>query len=286
MTAIRENISSFVDLDRYPLDNPASAGWSDLVDECRHHLDERGGLELTGFVRQEAVDAMVDEVKRLETSAHRAVGKANARLCRPSSDTSADHPDRIVGRSSLGVVANDLLPGDGVLRALYEWEPLRRFLAAAYREAKIYPYHDELRPLNVFVMRDGDQNWWHLDHVEFTTILQLRNPLQGGIFEYVPLPPVGSPVRLRLLRDVVSGNARNLVRTMDRPPGSLQLFRGRNVVHRVTPVCGPVSRLTVIFGFDAQPGRVSSSAFRIARYGRTGTVREVEVPDPVDAKGS
>ncbi len=37
-------------------------------------------------------------------------------------------------------------------------------------------------------------------------------------------------------------------------PGDLVLFRGRDALHRVTPVEGDVTRILVVFAFNTEPG--------------------------------
>jgi hypothetical protein len=52
-------------------------------------------------------------------------------------------------------------------------------------------------------------------------------------------------------------------------PGSLLLFRGRNSLHRVTPVRGAQARIVALLAFDAKPGTDSTAELKLARYGRT-----------------
>ena len=52
-----------IDLDRYPLDRPESAGFRALVDRCRADLAAEGMFDLPGFLRPEAVAKAVAELQ-------------------------------------------------------------------------------------------------------------------------------------------------------------------------------------------------------------------------------
>ena len=52
--------------------------------------------------------------------------------------------------------------------------------------------------------------------------------------------------------------------------GSLVLFRGRNSMHRVTPVKGNQARLLVVLAYNTEPGISLSESARMTFYGRLG----------------
>jgi hypothetical protein len=52
-------------------------------------------------------------------------------------------------------------------------------------------------------------------------------------------------------------------------PGTLVLFEGRNSLHRVSRVSGPVSRLVALLGYDTHPKRMGTVGLHRERYGRT-----------------
>jgi len=54
--------------------------------------------------------------------------------------------------------------------------------------------------------------------------------------------------------------------TMD--PGTLVLFRGRNSMHRVTPVTGDTTRMLVGLAYNSQPGIALSESASNTFYGR------------------
>lgn len=72
------DISAIVDLDRYPLDQPGSAGYRAALDAIQGDLDAFGCGVLKGFVRPEILAAMVEEADRVALLAHRSFGRTNA----------------------------------------------------------------------------------------------------------------------------------------------------------------------------------------------------------------
>jgi hypothetical protein len=46
------------------------------------------------------------------------------------------------------------------------------------------------------------------------------------------------------------------------------VFAGRNSIHRVSPIVGSTPRLVGLFGYDTEPGTMSSELLKAVRYGR------------------
>ena len=52
--------------------------------------------------------------------------------------------------------------------------------------------------------------------------------------------------------------------------GALVLFRGRNSMHRVTPVKGNRTRMLVVLAYNTEPGISLSESARMTFFGRLG----------------
>ena len=52
--------------------------------------------------------------------------------------------------------------------------------------------------------------------------------------------------------------------------GDLVLFRGRNALHRVTPVEGDQTRILAVLAYNTEPGLSLSPAARLTFFGRLG----------------
>ena len=64
------SIEQLVDLERYPLDALDTTRGAQLVAQCRRDLLEKALCRLPGFVRPQALEAMVGEATSLIPGAH------------------------------------------------------------------------------------------------------------------------------------------------------------------------------------------------------------------------
>ena len=60
------------------------------------------------------------------------------------------------------------------------------------------------------------------------------------------------------------------VRSLALAAGTLNVFKGKNTVHRISPVIGPRERLIAVFSYYERPGVLFSEEERIGFYGRAG----------------
>lgn len=257
-----------VDRDRYPVDDLADPRTVALAGECRAALDRAGVAIVPGFLRPAAVVAMVEESHRLAAGAHHQDLAATPYLELPDDGWPADHPRLATGRSALTAIGYDEFPADSPLRALYEWDALMEFVALALGKDRLYRYDDDLGALNVAVMADGDELFWHFDQTDFVVSIALAPSDAGGDFECVSMLRAPDDENYDAVSRVLAGEAPELVTTVPMEPGTLMFFEGRASLHRVTPVEGPVSRSVALLAYDTRPGTCSSELLRLVRYGR------------------
>ena len=260
--------AELIDLDRYPIDDLGSDRAQQLTRACRRQLDETGACELPAFLTAQATTQLVQEADALAAAAYHSAASGTAYLEIPDFTLPADHPRRIVGSSSVGVVAYDQFPATSALRRLYEWEPLMAFIAAALSKAKLYRYADPLGALNLAVMGDGEALFWHFDQTDFVTSIALRSAEEGGDFEYAPLIRSGADENYAAVERLLTGSREHVVR-IPMCPGTLLLFEGRHSIHRVTPIRGLTTRLVALLAYDTKPGTRSTDLLQLSRYGRT-----------------
>ena len=74
--------------------------------------------------------------------------------------------------------------------------------------------------------------------------------------------------RVHHVAHVLAGE-RDRVVTLPMTPGTLLVFAGRHSLHRVSPIGGVTPRLVALFGYDTEPGTMSSDLLKAVRYGRT-----------------
>jgi hypothetical protein len=199
--------AALVDTDRWPLDDDALAGR--LGQQfAREHV-----VVLPGFVRQDALPALVEECDRLARVAYHTTYNAD-----------------------LEVVAYDQFPADSAIRALYEWDPLMEFVARVLGQERLHRYADPFGALNLAVMRDGHELGWHFDQTDFVVSIAIQPSLGGGHFENVPQVRSADNPNETTVEAVRRGERDDLVRIEPMTPGTLMLFNGRWSLHRVSRV--------------------------------------------------
>jgi hypothetical protein len=275
--------AALIDLDRYPVLDPDGAG-RPVIERHRRELAETGVSILPGFVRQDALPALVAECDALAAGAHHQDVHGTPYLELPDNDAwPEDHPRLTWSRSSVHTVAYDRFdPATSGLRALFEWDELLRFVARMLGREPLFRYLDPLGAMNLAVMVEGDELGWHFDQTDFVVSLALQSSDGGGDFENVQRlrwsdAGDGSiDERYDEVAAVLRDDGRDRVTTVPMQPGTLMLFEGRWSLHRVTPVTGATPRLVALFGYDTRPDTMSSDLLKFVRYGRTE-------PEPVSS---
>ncbi len=263
-----EGAARLVDLDRYPLLDPASPGWERAVTSAQDQLAAIGAAELEGFLSPAGLAEVTADATAHEHRGYRSEVPGTVYLELPDRQAPEGHPRRWTGRAALEAVAWDLFDPDSPIRALYEWDPLLRFVEAILGRGPLYRYADPLGGLNLAVMRDGDELQWHFDQTDFVVSLAVRAAETGGDFEVAPRIRGPDDERYDAVAAVLAGRHHGVLRLPMRP-GTLLVFEGRHSLHRVSPVRGPTSRLVALLGYDTRPGTTSSDLLKQVRYGRT-----------------
>lgn len=256
-----------IDVVKYPIGDPSTAQYSQLVQSCREQLRQSGACVLPGFVTREAVEWLRGEAMELAPRSYHSTVIGNAYLTPEDTTVAEDHPKAMVDRTALGVVAYDQMPEGILIRQLYEWDGLMEFLCAALGKEKLFRYADKMGALNIAVMRDGDYLRWHFDQTDFVVSLLIQDCESGGRYEFVPMIRNQDNENFDHVKEILKGGRRGVV-NLDIKPGSLVLFEGRNSLHRVTPIEGDTLRLIALLGYDTKPGVVSTEHLRYMRYGR------------------
>ena len=265
--------ATLVDLERYPLFEPASAAYQDVLQRARRQMRERGAAEIEGFVSPAGVAALAGDADQLAFRAHASGGQGTAYLEFPDFSLPADHPRLHFADYKVRAVAYDITPLHSPLRLLYEWDPMKDLIEAVLERGPIYRYADPFGALNLAVMGEGDQLQWHFDQTDFVVSLAIQSAEGGGDFEVVP--------RLRTAEDecyddvaaVLDGD-RAGVETLPMRAGTLLVFEGRYSLHRVSPVRGLRWRHVGLLAYDTKPGTMGSDLLRADRYGRTEAFAE------------
>ncbi|MDH3740327.1 MAG: hypothetical protein OER56_01905 [Hyphomicrobiales bacterium] len=258
---------AFIDLDRYPIAEPATAGCRQLVSSVRSKLAHDGCAVLSGFIRADRIDALVTEADRVAPRGHRSFNRTNVYFTRDDPGLPESHPLRRFYDRSNSFVPADNFGADSILRAIYEWPAFPAFIQAALGEDKFYRYADPLADVIINVVEEGGGFPWHFDTNNYTVTLAIQNGEAGGEFEYCPNLRTSADENYDGVQGVLDGHS-DAVKTLHLQPGDLQIFKGRYALHRVSPVSGARKRYVGIFSFVEEPGMVGSPERTRQLYGR------------------
>lgn len=260
-------MEDILDLDRYPLDREGSPEWDRLVEQSIAALEADGMFNLEGFLRPGIAEQAVREIKPVMDARSHVHKRLHNIYFKPSiPELAPGHPALRKVETISHTVCADQIPGS-VVMAIYEYEPLVRFLAATMGKARLHVMQDPLARANVMAYRAGEALNWHFDRSEFTTTLLLQQAERGGDLEYrTDLrsdedPNYDGVARLLEGRDPEA-------RVLRMKPGTLNVFRGKNTAHRVTTVEGDRERMIAVFSYYEKPGVMFSDEERVGFYGR------------------
>ena len=256
-----------VDLKRFPIHQLDGVSGQELITRCKEDLENDGMFNLDGFLTPFAIKQAVTGVKPVLDSASFLHERShNIYFKKTISGLNTDHPAlKQQLTSSRTICADQFL--DNVLIQLYEWPAFADFLAQVMGKDRLYTMADPLARVNVMSYRNGQALNWHFDRSEFTTTLLLQSPDQGGEFEY--------RTDLRSNDDANYDGVAKLLNNQDSEKnllklaaGTLNVFKGKNTAHRVTPVVGDKERIITVFSYYQQPDVKFSEEERVGFYGR------------------
>ena len=101
----------------------------------------------------------------------------------------------------------------------------------------------------------------------FTTTLLIQAPAEGGEFEYRSDLRSDADPNYDGVAKLLAGQD-PAIRVNPLAAGTLNVFAGKNTLHRVSTVRGDRSRLIAVFSYYERPDVVFSDAERVGFYGR------------------
>ena len=262
-------MQTLLDLERYPIDRPESA--RELIAHCRAELRRNGMFNLHGFVRPQAIACAVAQINQRIPAAYTHERRHNVYFLDRIEGIAADHPALTPFQTINHTLCADQLQGTLVER-IYEWPPLVAFIAQVLEKRELFLMKDPLARLNVMEYRPGEALNWHFDRSIYTTTLLIQAAQAGGEFEY----------RSNLRADDdpnYDGVGRTLrgedseVRVNPLAAGTLNVFAGKNTLHRVSTVRGSRPRLVAVFSYYERPGVEFTERERLGFYGRAQALR-------------
>lgn len=256
------NLYEIVNIDDYPLADRS------FRDSCRSCLERDGVLVLKGFLNAMAIQAIAKDGETRSDDAYFTTGTHNIYLSPSDEKYPSEHPRNREVVSSKGCITTDQIAADSELRTLYDSPDFREFLCAVLDEDGLFEYADALSSINLHYAGHGQELGWHFDNSSFAITLMIQHPQAGGEFQYVRdvRNSDRGDMNYTATGDVLDGKVS--VNSLSMPAGTLVLFRGRDSMHRVTPVIGNITRMLVVLAYNTEPGIALSESARMTFYGR------------------
>ncbi len=253
------------DVQAYPLNQPESARYAEMVKAAVEGLDTVNCAQLENFIRPDILAAMQQEADELSKEAVFHQANLNPYFTDAPEGTPADHPLNRFSPRRHGMVRGDRFARDGVIWSVFQNPDLSRFVAQALGYEKLYTYRDPYACTNVNVQPEGCEFAWHFDNNEFTISFGLKQTDEGGEFEYVPNLRSRDDENYDAVQKVLDGDRTNL-RSLKLRPGDLQLFRGGYTLHRVTAPKGG-ERQSLLLSYVTEPDDITTSDKAIRIWG-------------------
>jgi len=256
------NISDIVDLHQYQIDDDA------FTDRCKKTLANEGVLALPGFLQRDAVESIKREGVEIQSQAYYTKSKHNVYLASHDPGYAENHCRNRQVVSTKGCVTTDQIPSASLLHAMYDSVTFRQFLCAVLEEDSLHEYADRLSSVNLHYASEGQELGWHFDNSSFAITLLIQKPVAGGEFQYVKDVRNADDGEMNYAATESILNGEVPVQTLSMDAGTLVLFRGRNSMHRVTPVIGNQTRMLVVLAYNSRPGVALSESASKTFYGR------------------
>ena len=155
-----------------------------------------------------------------------------------------------------------------MLKQIYHHADFISALCFILGENALYPYADSLSSVNIHYARRGEELNWHFDNSSFAVTLMIQPATSGGAFEYVRDVRDADRDEMGFIHAEAVVDGSQPANQLSLDAGDLLLFRGRNSLHRVTPVEDDSTRQLAVLAYNNQPGISLCETAQMTFYGR------------------
>lgn len=262
-----KQIQHLFNLELYPLDRPDSQRYQSVVAHCRRALHDRCMLNLEDFLSDVGIDKVAGEIDQRLPNAFHSSRDANPYGITETDILQTDHPYNILAATDRFGLAHHQLH-ETYLDQIYRWEPVRHFVGDVLNLDQIFLHEDPSNALVVQVYKSGGGLAWHFDRALYSTILTIRQPEDGGVFEWVANLRNDTDPCFDEVRDVLLDRSSRVQRCRAKP-GSFTIISGRNTMHRVTANHSETPRCSAVLSYEDKPGVRLDAATRRLFFGPT-----------------
>ena len=269
-------LSDLINTSRYPITDPTSKAYEGVILKTREKLKETGCAQLSGFLKDEEVTAMCQEVDdRLNLAGTTSVYQ-NVYLCHDNPDLKIDHPIRQFQKRRNKFLCRDRIHPQSSMIQLFLDETFTQFIRDSSGLENLFPFSDPISGMLVNIQHEGDTFPWHFDTNEISISFALKNAASGGMFQYAPNIRSEDDPNYNNVKAILKGDQHQVIE-QKMIPGDLQIFWGRYSLHRVTHVKSDDARYSLIYGYAKVPKLCNSKEVALATFGRSYPEHQKEI---------
>lgn len=269
LNQVSSKISQIINLDKYPIHNLESEAGMILLEKARQEFNSNSLIILNDFLRPEIVNQIASETQSDDvTKSFSFKGSNNVFLGTQNvQDLPPDHPSYLQKIYTKRTLAYDQISSDSPLKILFQWNPLVAFVSSIVGQ-EVYRSADKLGAMTVHIHHNNDEQDWHFDVSEYTIILHILAPQNGGVLEYVPCSRSEVEKDTEALTRIIRGDRHSLTKDLPTIPGVFVLHSGKLSMHRVTSVEGNIPRISATMSFNRTPNFQLNEYTRQLYFGR------------------
>ena len=256
------SLDETLNLARYPLED------SSFILQCKETINREGCLVLPNFLAEAAIKIIAQESNSNKNKVYYCEQEHSVYIAPSDENYPSDHPRNRLVISTKGCITDDQISENSHLKVLYKSELFREFLCQTLDEKILYEYADNLSSINIHYAAESQELGWHFDNSSFAVTLLIQQSHKGGEFQYIRnfRDADNNEMNFDGVQQLLEGNLNYESLMMN--PGTLVLFRGRNSIHRVTPVEGDLTRILAVLAYNSEPNVALSETSRMTFYGR------------------
>lgn len=185
------NLQDILNVQSYPLSNPNTTQYKDLVQRLRAELQDNGIALLPNFMTKTGIETTLRSLQDKKFEPYRKQVTHNVYLedqDRKNEEEFPDenHPKRLHVRTCKTCYTNDQIDSKSPISILSYADEMTEFIRDVHGKEKLYRTADPLGALNIQMYKEGDEAGWHFDRAEFAVTLLLQSAESGGKFEFYP----------------------------------------------------------------------------------------------------
>ena len=270
LSARNLHLDQVMDMTKYPIYEPESAAYKDLVDYHRKQLKTYGVTTLPGLMKEDAIAIAVEEIEGKMDSSYTMQTDHNIYLKGSDQAKAKDHIRNKRLDTKVAALACDELDEESPLKVIFRSDSFNEFIRQVLSLPSLYRNVDPVGAVFVNIYKDGYKHNWHFDESQWSTTILLQEADSGGDFQFTKpfRNENGETETYTIAEEVVTDNDCKHVNTLEFKPGTLSIFQGRRSLHSVTKCYGQVPRLLGVLHFSQQEGIRNSPGVQELFWGK------------------